>query len=163
METAANIGDFGRLFRLIRHASGKHSSLEFNLRDINGHIIPNLDGKIERWTQHFSQLLNRPTTRQIDFDFSALTEPYNIDCNAPTEEEITEIISRLKNAKSPGEDGIPAEIYKACNSVLVKPLYKLFCSIWETEVFPPTGVRQSYYQSTKKETNRYVTTIEVSV
>lgn len=33
-----------------------------------------------------------------------------------------------------GEDGIPAELYKECSSVLVDPIYSILCSKWEKEV-----------------------------
>ena len=63
-------------------------------------------------------------------------EPYNINCSPSTEQEIGDTINRLKNGKSPGIDGIPAEIYKVCKSVHLKPLHQLFTVIWVTELFP---------------------------
>ena len=69
----------------------------------------------------------------MDREPPSTVEPYNINCSSPTEQEISEAIDRLKNGKSPGADGIPAEI---CKSVLLKPLHQLFTAIWETEMFP---------------------------
>ena len=61
METAAHFGNFARLFRLIRRASGKQLNPENNLRDACGQLILDVDEKIDRWVAYFQQLLNRPS------------------------------------------------------------------------------------------------------
>ena len=135
MEDAANTNDFGKLFRLIRFGSGKHQGVEPLLRNSAGQLIPTLDGKISRWVEHFSQLLNHPAPHSPPTT-SLPDEIYNVSCDVPTKEEISKAIKSLKNKKAPGEDGIPAEVFKACESTLLDPLHKLFCSIWESETFP---------------------------
>ena len=135
MENAANVGDFGKLFRLIRSGSGKTHGMTVALKDESGHFIPTLDGRLSRWVEHFSRILNNPPL-QHPLICATPDESYHVNCDAPTKEEIAEIIKSLKNKKAPGEDGIPAEVYKACTTVLLDPLHNLFISIWESETFP---------------------------
>ncbi|KAL1451182.1 hypothetical protein WDU94_003467 [Cyamophila willieti] len=51
-------------------------------------------------------------------------------------EELAEIIHGMKNEKSPGEDGIVAEMWKAVNVNALEKLEKLMKQIWESEKFP---------------------------
>ena len=135
MESAANNGDFGKLFRLIRSGAGKNHGTTATLKDASGHFIPTLDGKLSRWVEHFSRILNNRRPQQ-PLNCVTPTELYGVNCDTPTKEEIAGAIKSLKNKKAPGEDGIPAEIYKACATVLLDPLHRLFSSIWDSEVFP---------------------------
>ena len=135
MESASNASDFGRLFRLIRKASGRRGSNP-SLRDASGHLIFDLENKVTRWVEHFSQLLNRTSNASLGMALMVEETAYPVNCDQPTESEIADMLWHMKNGKSPGEDGLPVEIYKSCASALLSPLHKLFCSIWEAETFP---------------------------
>ena len=52
------------------------------------------------------------------------------------EEEISEAINFLKNGKSPGVDGIPAEFIKHCRDVLCAPITMVLNYIIEERNFP---------------------------
>ncbi len=54
----------------------------------------------------------------------------------PTVAEITKAIAGLQNNKSPGEDGLPAEIYKHGGPSLHQHLLDLFKDIWNEEEIP---------------------------
>ena len=135
MENAATTGNFGLLYRLIRTASGKTQRRQPALRNASGELIRSLDEKLVRWIEHFSQVHSQPRSHYLSTPATQLTA-YNIDCSEPTKDEIMRVVTLLKNNKAPGEDGIPAEVYKACCTVLLDPLHKLFRSIWEKESFP---------------------------
>ena len=47
-------------------------------------------------------------------------------CDPPTKDEIKKAISSLKNGKSTGQDGIPAEALKADMKTSVSMLHPLF-------------------------------------
>ena len=53
MEAAAHFGSFGKLFRLIRRASGKQFTPETNLRDAGGHLNSDIDEKVDRIATYF--------------------------------------------------------------------------------------------------------------
>jgi hypothetical protein len=66
------------------------------------------------------------------------TERKDEDANLemPTYEKIAEIISKLKNGRAPGEDGITPEIIKYGGKQLTEKLYELTCAIWKEEKMP---------------------------
>ena len=51
-------------------------------------------------------------------------------------EEIKTAIRQMKSGKSPGSDGIPAEIYQHGGEVVVSRLQDLFTSCWEQGILP---------------------------
>ena len=54
----------------------------------------------------------------------------------PTQEEVLQAIKAMRNNKSPGLDGIPAEVFKNGGQRLTERLSKLFTLIWNTETIP---------------------------
>ena len=60
----------------------------------------------------------------------------DIDCSLPSKEEIQSAVNQLKNGKSAGPDGIPAEALKANLVASVDVLHPLFESIWKEENIP---------------------------
>ena len=54
---------------------------------------------------------------------------------SPSASEILNAIKRLKNNKSPEEDGLPPEVYKASPHVVTEQLEALFSLIWEKKTF----------------------------
>ena len=55
----------------------------------------------------------------------------------PTYQEVTLAIKRLKNNKSSGSDGIPAEYLKAGGYVLAEHLHIVLQKVWSEEELPP--------------------------
>ncbi|BHF81689.1 hypothetical protein SprV_0802482200 [Sparganum proliferum] len=69
---------------------------------------------------------------ELQYDKRLLTIPYNffplppIQCHAtPSEGEVADAIRNLHNNKAPGEDGIPAEIFKSCVDTLAPWLHEV--------------------------------------
>ena len=54
----------------------------------------------------------------------------------PTREEIKKAIAQVKPRKSPGSDGILAEVYQHGGEVVLSGLKDLFVSCWERGVLP---------------------------
>nr|VZI36934.1 unnamed protein product [Spirometra erinaceieuropaei] len=125
MEQASNVGDTRKLYRLIRQVSGKPSTLSDSVRDVNGSFIADNSAKVERWREHFEHHLN--------FD----TQPTSLFAmRSPSEEEVANAIRKLRNNKAPGEDGIPAEIFKSCVDTLAPWLHEVIERAWRDEVVP---------------------------
>ena len=69
---------------------------------------------LERWTEHFNSVLNRPSSINED----AIDRLPQILCNVlldefPTVMETRKTAQQLSSGKAPGADAIPAEVYKA--------------------------------------------------
>ena len=83
---------------------------------------------LQRWSEHFEGLFGDQHTVQE----SSLAKIPQADVKLghdepPTREETKKATMQLKVGKSPGIDGIPAEVYK---------LYDLFTNCWEKGTLP---------------------------
>ncbi|BHF78990.1 hypothetical protein SprV_0602210700 [Sparganum proliferum] len=115
MEQASDVDDTRKLYRLIRQVSGKPSTLSDSVRDVNGGFIADNSAK-----RTFFPLLP-------------------IQCHAtppPSEGEVSDAIRKLRNNKAPGEDDIPAEIFKSCVDTLAPWLHEVIERAWRDEVVP---------------------------
>lgn len=70
----------------------------------------------------------------------------------PEFEKMMEMIEKMKNNKSPGEDGIPAELLKKGSKSLLKEFYNIILSIWVKEEMQSNGRRESYALFIRRET-----------
>ena len=89
------------------------------------------------WKSHFSTLLNRPT--DVNWTRVDGLHQYEIKTqmdNPPTMTELQTAITQLRNNKTPGEDGLPSELYKYGGTFLREQLLNLLCTIWEAEDVP---------------------------
>uniref|UniRef100_A0A6P7FT13 Agrin-like n=1 Tax=Diabrotica virgifera virgifera TaxID=50390 RepID=A0A6P7FT13_DIAVI len=75
--------------------------------DKEGNLLTNKDDILLRWVGHFQELLEGEPTNNIELEYrnEELVEP-------PSVEEVKISIEKLRNHKSPGSDGIPAELFK---------------------------------------------------
>jgi len=89
---------------------------------------------LEKWTGYFKKLLNCDDPVE---EFPTL----NITTNdsvypTPSKQEIAVQIKRLKNHKSPGEDGIQAKILKRIDEEAISRIHEVIELIWENERLP---------------------------
>ena len=80
-----------------------------------------------RWAEHFKGLFSD----QCFVEETSLAKIPQADVksfldNPPTCDEIKEAIAKLKYGKSPGSDGIPAEVYQHGGDALLSRLHDLF-------------------------------------
>ncbi|KAI0235174.1 hypothetical protein LSAT2_014355 [Lamellibrachia satsuma] len=133
-EKAAAGRNMKQLYDTTRKLAGKFKKSERPIRDKNGSVLMGADKQLNRWAEHFEELLNRPAP-QNQPDIQPAETDIPIDCNKPTREEIKKAIAHMKNGKVAGPDGIPAEALKADVNTSVEMLYCLF-EIWEKEEIP---------------------------
>ena len=89
------------------------------------------------WREHFSTLLNRPSTVGPIVLDQIPQKPVITSLDLPpTIDEILKAIRQTSSGKSPGMDGIPAEIFKSAGPVALKALHSLLTSIWEERMCP---------------------------
>ncbi|XP_071039898.1 uncharacterized protein [Parasteatoda tepidariorum] len=104
-------------------------------RDKNGAILTNKMQVLERWNEHFYELLNvvsdehEPPTEDIEIYGQHIVEP-------PTLEEVDDGIKKLMDSKAPGPDEIPSEFLKNGGTSVTKKIYDLVRAIWEQKLIP---------------------------
>ena len=134
-EEAARNRSIKDLYTITKKLSGKYSKPERPVKSKDGKTIPGEEGQTNRWKEHFEELLNRPAP-QNQANIPVADSDLEIDCEAPSEEEIRKAIQQLKSGKAAGPDNIPAEALKADMEAMVEMLFPLFEKIWEEEQVP---------------------------
>ena len=99
----------------------------------------NEDEVLLRWREHFEQALNHsPGTSSASLDTESASA--TADASASTDEtslpEVTKAITKLRNARAPGSDGIAAELLKCAITPVAKALHFLFTRVWRTGHIP---------------------------
>ena len=134
-EEAAYHGNMKDLYMTTKKLAGKYSRPERPVKDKQGQNIIDSEQLLERWAEHFDELLNRPAPENPP-DIAEAETDIDIDCDPPTREEIIRAIKKMKNGKAAGPDGIPAEALKADVETTADMLLPLFVKIWEQEETP---------------------------
>ena len=132
-EQAAIRGEQSELYIITRDLSGKSRGECDAEKDKDGKKITIEDKQLQRWTEHFRVVLNRPDPAERACISQHLGEKLDIDCSPPTKNEILKAIKSLKNNKAPGIDNITAGVLKTDSRFATDWLYDLFHKIWNGE------------------------------
>ena len=115
-ERAAHQNNLKELYTKTKVLSGCLKKPSTGIRTKEGKVITTEEEVLERWKEHFYEILN------VSCEESDLPEGCQLgDCEDPIEmdtgpftiQELRQVISRLKNGKAPGVDNISAEMLKA--------------------------------------------------
>jgi len=93
----------------------------------------------ERWQEHFSTLLNRPTQSPPDAlvsEAQASTPDSTIGTFPPTITEVYKAMNKIKAGKAPGVCGIYPEYIQHGGSDALRTLHKIVTEVWKEEVVP---------------------------
>ena len=89
------------------------------------------------WAEHFENVLVREAPiNPIEENEIQTDQISEMDTIEIREAEVRQALKKTKSGRTPGIDGIPAELYKADNDVAVKGLTRLFKRIWHEEKVP---------------------------
>ena len=102
-ERAAASRTMKKLHDTTKTLAGKFKKSERPIRDKNGIVPTGVDKQLNRWAEHFGELLNRPRP-QNQPDIQPTEEDLLIDCNTATREEIKRAIGHIQIGKSAGPD-----------------------------------------------------------
>ncbi|KAL8609476.1 hypothetical protein ACOMHN_037998 [Nucella lapillus] len=124
-------------FSAIKAVYGPSRPSTSPLLSASGTLIKEKSAINERWREHFSTLLNRPSTVSSEALDQIPQRPAMDSLDAPpTMEEVTKAINQTSSGKATGMDGIPAEFFKAAGPVALEAFHGVLCSIWDTEDMP---------------------------
>ncbi len=108
------------------------------IRSTDGTILhKDKQGILERWAEHFNTLLNQnnPTDPTVLQRLPKLPPAHELD-DPPRFSEVLAAVRSLKDNKSAGPDGIPAEALKNGGYLLTKNLHQLIQIIWAQKTVP---------------------------
>lgn len=139
-QEAANNNNTRETYRLTRKMSNRPFTSEQPVRDKSGKTITDDNQQIERWTEHFQEVLNPPVsvpcTQQHDSRPKLPPPQEKININCPSLNEVKSILKKLKTGKAPGSDGLMSELFKADIGVAAKQLHPIITRVWESEIIP---------------------------
>ena len=136
-----------------KYAVAKNSKMFFSaIKEVHGPAKPrttpllSADGSTllkeksninSRWREHFSNLLNRPSTVDPTVLDQIPQKPMvsSLDLD-PTMDEVLKAIRQTSSGKASGMDGIPAELFKSAGPVALEAFHSLITHIWEEEDVP---------------------------
>ena len=134
-------GEIRNLYRGVRKERRGYQAKSVLFKGKDGRLLAGENQILNRWQEYFSELLNESEVRaeeectQIQQRFGELKEEE--EEQPPDKEEIQEIITNLRNNKSPGNDGLTAEMFKYGGPGLLIQLQRLIEEIWLREEMPP--------------------------
>ena len=116
---------------------GPSSNAIAPVRSTDGTLLTEKSDITQRWCDHFSQLLNRPSQINHQEIQNMPQRPVLTSLDeVPTLEETQRAIEQLQVGKSPGPDGIPPEIFKEGGKAMVAKLTELLQQSWEAGTVP---------------------------
>jgi len=69
-------------------------------------------------------------------EVAATTQNPDISTDMPTLDEVSRAISKLRNGRAAGPDGIPPELLKCAIGPVSRALHSLFCQVWTSGLIP---------------------------
>ena len=137
MQAAADHHDMKNFYIGLKAVYGPTPKTSSSVKSKDGVLLVEPAQVRDRWAEHFNCVLNQSS----EFDMSVLDEipQWDIDHSLdvlPTLDEVLKSIRYLSCGKSPGDDGIPPEIYKYGGTAVAKRLLDLFILIWREGKVP---------------------------
>ncbi|XP_065369063.1 uncharacterized protein LOC135961491 [Calliphora vicina] len=137
-EDTAGANNMRHLYPIISRLSEQNFNHNNAVRDCIGQLLTTVEQQTRRWKEHFENISNITITKEENnanmYQTGILTEAINI--NPPSLDEIMNAITSLKRNKSPGEDGISAEILQVDPMASAEIMHPYITEAWQSERFP---------------------------
>ncbi|KAL8584674.1 hypothetical protein ACOMHN_002403 [Nucella lapillus] len=106
-------------------------------QNLQGELLTDNEAINRRWSEHFEQLLNRPSSIDPSVIEQIQSRPLQMELDdPPTKDEVAGAIAYLQCGKSAGPDGIPPEVFKAGSQPLIQKFTEFLCMCWEDGCLP---------------------------
>lgn len=143
--------DIRNMYKSVNQLRQEYKPQTTYCRDKQGNILCNISEVLQRWVEHFDELLNVEHDDDSHEEMPIHTaQPLIV---SPTYEETMSAINKLKNNKAPGTDNLTAEMFKCGGPSLWKLLHSLIVNIWTQEDLPEswkTGILCPLYKKGDK-------------
>jgi len=124
----------------MKQISGKRThSNPVSINKADGSPCESEDEVLLRWREHSEQALNHSpgtSSASLDTESSSVTADASASTDEPSLPEITKAITKLRNGRAPGSDGIAVELLKYAITPVAKALHFLFTRVWRTGHIP---------------------------
>ena len=135
-EKYAENGRNRELYQTTKKITDKRQRQVAAIKNKRGETIKDKNARLERWAEHFEVLVREASMNPVEENEVEEDEISEMDTTEIRKAEVKEALKKTKSGKTPGIDGIPAELYKADGDVAVKELTRLFNRIWHEEKIP---------------------------
>ena len=107
------------------------------IKKVNGDPCESVEESVNRWQEHFCQVLNVQSRYMEDTVASVQLMTVREELSMPpSEDEILAAMSSLKVGKAGGKNGVLPEMLKCCGANLLEHLVKLFHQVWRDGCVP---------------------------
>ena len=136
MEILGNRNHARKFYQNVNRHRKCFSPTSSSCKDKNGTLLTNKQDVLMRWEEVFSELLNGNSSRMTPHENPPCEFHNQDEVPPPTRDEVNAAIQRLKNNKSAGTDGIPAELLKTAGEGFNREFHQLLLNIWISEEMP---------------------------
>ena len=133
-QEAAGRQDLKSLYDITRRIVGHKADTGKPIKAKDGSTLTKPADQLERWKEHFSEILNGPSAE--DLPVVEEGEELEVNMGPITSDEICGAVRKTKSGKAPGIDNIPPEALKADSRTTADVMQKLLQDIWEKEEIP---------------------------
>lgn len=137
-QSAADRKDAKAFYSYVHEVFGPSQNNFAPIRTKDGKVLlKDVKSIQDRWVEHYSELLNRPSTvdRNIIDQVEQLPNIEEMDCD-PTRNEVADAVKKLNSGKSPGLDGLTSEILKSGGEKMTDLLHEIILHYWISEETP---------------------------
>ena len=134
-EEAYRRHDMKGIYKAIRSISGtRNNNSSSHIHNSNDQPCSSIAEVLVSWQEHFNNALNHPPSLS---SWSSPRPPEPQSAVPPPDlPSILAAISRLKLGRSPGPDGISAEMLVVANDIIASFIHRLFECIWQSGNVP---------------------------
>ena len=124
------------MYHLIRSLENKPRSLPATIFRSEGNPITARAETMDRWTEHFKELLNCPPDEPVLPRHTPEQPVSTVGATPLTFVDVEEEVHRLKVHKAAGTDNVLPELYKQEEDILIPALTQLMDMIWNQQAIP---------------------------
>ena len=137
VDKGLQIGNTRQAYSLIKVLKNKFVSRLNVIRNAEGIVLQSKDEIKQRWTQYCSSLYkDHGGGDEMVKELDEITPPIDEDPQDILYEEVEKAIRSLKCHKSPGSDGITAEMLQAGGEQLARQIHQLCNKAWHEGTIP---------------------------
>ena len=138
IDKGLRVGNTRTVYSLIRTLKKTDFAPRLSLlRSHEGNLLQSKEAIKKRWTQYCSNLYKDNSGGDIVIkELEEISLPIQQESHDILFSEVEQAIQSLKKNKSPGSDGIPAELLQSDGESLTHQIHQHCNKIWHSEVIP---------------------------